>query len=56
MRMQKNPDSRETGYHSREHDEDPTCHATGPNDTPCVPVVTDAAQSWGSPEREGGKP
>jgi len=27
------------GYHSREHDEDPTCHKTHGGDTPCEPVV-----------------
>ena len=37
-RMKPNPDKRETGYHSREHDEDPTCHKTHEGDTPCEPV------------------
>ena len=29
---------REKGYHSRKHDEDPTCHKTHEGDTPCEPV------------------
>ncbi len=37
-RMKPNPDKRETGYHSHEHDEDPTCHKTHEGDTPCEPV------------------
>jgi hypothetical protein len=41
-RMKPNPDPREKGYHSREHDEDPTCHKTHEGDTPCEPVESDA--------------
>jgi hypothetical protein len=37
-RMKPNSDKRETGYHAREHDEDPTCHRTHDGDTPCEPV------------------
>jgi len=36
-RMQANK-SEKDGYHSREHNEDPTCHKTHEGDTPCVPV------------------
>ena len=36
-RMKPNP--HESGYHSREHDEDPTCHAINDRDTQaCEPV------------------
>lgn len=38
QRMQPNPG--EYGYHSREHDEDPTCHTTHEGDTPCQVVET----------------
>jgi len=38
--MKPNIDPRETGYHSHEHDEDPTCHKTHNGDTPCEPVET----------------
>ena len=44
-RMKANADKRETGYHSREHDEDPTCHKTHEGDTPCEPVESDAPNS-----------
>jgi hypothetical protein len=40
-RMKPNADKRETGYHSHEHDEDPTCHKTHEGDTPCEPVESD---------------
>ena len=40
-RMKPNADKRETGYHSREHDEYPTCHKTHEGDTPCEPVESD---------------
>ena len=36
-RMKPNPHEAE-GYHSREHDEDVTCHETHFGNTPCEPV------------------
>ena len=36
-RMKPNPHEAE-GYHSREHDEDVTCHETYFGNTPCEPV------------------
>jgi len=37
QRMKPNPQEK-TGYHSVEHDEDPTCHKTHEGDTPCEPI------------------
>ena len=57
-RMKANP--HEKGYHSREHDEDPTCHAINERDKQaCEPVdpptidVLDAATGH-APGRKGG--
>jgi hypothetical protein len=46
-RMKANADKRETGYHSREHDEDPTCHKTHEGDTPCEPVEEEMPNAAG---------
>jgi len=38
QRMKANPNDPPNSYHGREHDEDPTCHRTSANDTPCDPI------------------
>ena len=56
--MKRNSDPREIGYHSREHDEDPTCHRTNDTDTPCEPVepVSETTRYIGTLKETYGNP